>query len=422
MLMSLADDVILTIFEQAAGPAVIPWLEAKYEHERAVAPFALASVCRRWRDLMRSSSVFWTYFGFPHDPSKWPAHLSRLDTLIALSKNTPVDVILIQESPSLVRQGLHEMFPASLELTDAVLRMAPRWRNAAVTITRHRSEALETFESVCLQEECPYLKTLALSIYRLVRYLPVAPVLSRLHLECDGVGVHGDIATQLPSLTSLSIYGSESDGVNEMCYAFSQQLVELCIVDDLQEPPHPLVFPKLRSLTLDDPEYLAYLQAPLLRVFVTNASNISTDVCSMLPSCASVEQLQLYEQVTTYDCLCLQLPNVSRLTFGLPKEIRWISSGWKYKIVPGTFLEANLVKLWPRLQRIDIGRAGSSPESVVPDELLAFIANRNSTDRANLDPPMAKLLQVVVDYEGMPEAFQQAIQALLGPNDDEIDQ
>ncbi|KAH7105351.1 hypothetical protein BKA62DRAFT_689405 [Auriculariales sp. MPI-PUGE-AT-0066] len=409
MAPSLADDVLLMIFDQIAGPTPIPWLDCVYQHERAFAPFMLASVCKRWRNIMRSSSGFWAYLGFPNDARKCDQHLGRLHIQLGLSNSTPVDVLLMVDLDKFGHEDLTSLFPGLVELVSTIRRLAPRWRSAAVRIPIQ----LKTAFNSDIEEECPYLTSLALNVRTGVRCLPLASALSRLYLQCDGVRVFNDTATRLPSLTSLGIYGRELDGVIDLCRAFSGQLIDLSIVDDLPADmsPQRLVFPKLCSLALDDPGYLAHLQAPLLRVIATKAANLRQDLCSMLPSCASVAHLILYGRIKPADCLKLQLPNVSCLSFHAPKEIGWTIPYLSYEIDSNVFLEVYSARMWPQLQRIVIGRTGSLPQSLMPNALLAFIANRNATHSSN--PSVAKLLEVVVDCEGMPDSLNDDIAHLL---------
>jgi len=129
------DDIMLLFFEHIVRveSADTLWPAMAYEHNTAKAPFAVAAVCRRWRELALSTSALWTYFGFPPaDEIDWRHH-QRAELLRLRAGNAPIDVVFGWRSE---RYAAALKNNAARSIFDEILSMGSRWKNVVLHVSR----------------------------------------------------------------------------------------------------------------------------------------------------------------------------------------------------------------------------------------------------------------------------------------------
>ncbi|KAH7105287.1 hypothetical protein BKA62DRAFT_689245 [Auriculariales sp. MPI-PUGE-AT-0066] len=221
----------------------------------------------------------------------------------------------------------------------------------------------------------------------------------------------------MPNLTKLSINGDGSGGTNKMLEAIAQQLIDLCILEDVSDPPkQPVLFPQLRSLTLDDASYLNHIRAPTLQTLTLNTAHYYNISC--LEPFESVLHLCLYGRVWgELAYLLQQLPNIVHLTFEVIAHSKRTWPGADKYIIERGFFEAlrlsssDSLPAWRRLEYIRFGHSGCIGAGAIlePQELIDFVVHRNvvhehfedTGETVKLRP--ARIHTVTVDFEGASE-------------------
>ncbi|KAH7060939.1 hypothetical protein BKA62DRAFT_763736 [Auriculariales sp. MPI-PUGE-AT-0066] len=201
-----------------------------------------------------------------------------------------------------------------------------------------------------------------------------------------------DALTQLPSLTTLTILQSDGEeDTHALLRAVSLQLTDLCLLGFPEgSADEPLVFPRLRSLTLNDSFDLHHFRAPALQRLALDLGNLNNDVLSATQHVASVKHLQIWGAVDFENLVLLQdLRQISRLTFAVAVEVGWI---WKesYHLSANLFqdLSAVVPPMWPLLKRIDFCSMDTrSTSSQSHEGLLKFIASRQNRGNALATEP-----------------------------------
>ncbi|KAH7096408.1 hypothetical protein BKA62DRAFT_760590 [Auriculariales sp. MPI-PUGE-AT-0066] len=358
----LPDDVLLYIFGQAVDRGDITWPKTDYSREFAAAPFKLAAVCPRWRTLARATCSLWTYFGFPGHFESHHAHLPRLEILLALSKEAPIDL---------------ELAPASFKLVQILATLVRRCRTLVLDVSTGMTAV---FFAASSSDTWPYLEFLSVRYTNRLHGLPHLPRLLCMHLGyyCSMTGLR-DALTQLPSLTTLTILQSDGEeDTHALLRAVSLQLTEsVC-----------WVFRKVR--------------APALHRLALDLGNLNNDVLSATQHVASVKHLQIWGAVDFENLVLLQdLRQISRLTFAVAVEVGWV---WKesYHLSANLFqdLSAVVPPMWPLLKRIDFCSMNTrSTSSQSHEGLLKFIASRQNRGNAlATEPTVSRIQEVHLDY------------------------
>ncbi|KAH7100827.1 hypothetical protein BKA62DRAFT_207127 [Auriculariales sp. MPI-PUGE-AT-0066] len=402
----LPDDVLLYIFGQAVDRGDITWPKTDYSREFAAAPFKLAAVCPRWRTLARATCSLWTYFGFPGHFESHHAHLPRLEILLALSKEAPIDLELVQRhrghgSGNLEMEELFDRHPQAFKLVQILATLVRRCRTLVLDVSTGMTAV---FFSASSSDTWPYLEFLSVRYTNRLHGLPHLPRLLCMHLGyCSMTGLR-DALTQLPSLTTLTILQSDGEeDTHALLRAVSLQLTDLCLLGFPEgSADEPLVFPRLRSLTLNDSFDLHHFRAPALQRLALDLGNLNNDVLSATQHVASVKHLQIWGAVDFENLVLLQdLRQISRLTFAVAAEVGWI---WKesYHLSANLFqvLSAVVPPMWPLLKRIDFCSMDTrSTSSQSHEGLLKFIASRQNRGNAlATEPTVARIHEVHLDY------------------------
>ncbi|KAH7105352.1 hypothetical protein BKA62DRAFT_689406 [Auriculariales sp. MPI-PUGE-AT-0066] len=422
MVSAVPDDILLLLFDLAVQTAPLQWLDAVYERERAQAPFALAAVCHRWRALAISTASLWTYFGFPSKLHVQEAHLPRLRTLLARSKEAEVDVVCLWS----ITEAVGVLSFAGMEIMAAIAALAPRWRFAVLDIPR----SLITEFRPALSKPWSCLQSLSLELREKISGLPLSPQLAELHLDVKKVE-WPDPMNALPSLIRLFLNGDGGRRDGTLLAAISQQLTELCILNDIIIPPNqPITFPRLQSLTLDDVSHLEHIRAPTLNTLTLNTAYLLHSSPSFAPF-ASVRHLCLYVAFGEGHLHSLQqLADIEKLSFQVSEYSRRTWPGVdKYIIEQGSFVALQKLSnshkpIWPRLERIRLGYSGSTEPDAIPEpqELIDFVAYRNAAhegdgtrhveDGSDHTRP-ARIQDVTVDFDGATDGLISDLQKAL---------
>ncbi|KAH7096920.1 hypothetical protein BKA62DRAFT_718088 [Auriculariales sp. MPI-PUGE-AT-0066] len=364
MSLNIPDDVILSIFDALAGPARISWPKDEYDVQRAKAPYRLASVCRRWRNLALGTSALWTYFGFPHGVADQKGHLIRLDDLISRSSQAAIDVLFIG-------RHMDEYGQDALYIFRALYDLAPRWRTVQLHVF--------------------YLYSFGQKLE-----IPRAPRLTRLCLKTPQTGKL-KFSSTLPSMRTLIMFTPDSVLTQLVCKAYAEQLVDLCISEDFLDPTFgPISCPRLRNLVTDDARYLSRFRAPGLRTLSVNATRLGKFPPSPDVEFPSVDHLVLYGTVTPMAInVFRRLTFISRLSFAIPAEIAATLSVQRHVTFDETFFPALATSVaFQRLAHISI----TSNASVHYNELTAFLISRTS---------------IVLDCKSIPDEFRDKLQQYI---------
>ncbi|KAH7101101.1 hypothetical protein BKA62DRAFT_196767 [Auriculariales sp. MPI-PUGE-AT-0066] len=417
MSLLITDEALLIVFDNLVSRQHVEWYCAGYDSWLARAPFVLAAVCHRWRDLARSSSSLWTYFGFSWNLDDSSLHLQRLQTLIALSKENPIDVVLHSTRQRGV--NLSRLTLEYAELLQDILALAPRWQNAVINI--HYS--LFSFpKGTFFNGFWPQLKVLVVTVGSRIQHMPLCPRLSRLHLLCGGMDPQdASVSSQLPSLMNLTIFGDGRHGIHTFFKSVSLHLTDLCIFDNLKEEPRsPMVFAHLRSLTLDDPSYLNHIKAPDLHRLAIRASRLNDPiVLSDLSQFSSVRHLTLYGGIRRFMLPALrELVSVSRLSFDVPPEVLSFWPFEEYTIARDVFGELAVLDppVWPLLERIDFGKSARFIADL--DGLLKLVSLRDGNHDITSQHAVVRIREVyweeILLLPGV-DAFRARLDHLLSP-------
>jgi len=183
MAVSIPDDIMLLIFSRLvrSEDAEDEWPAMMYDRHAAQAPFTLAAVCQRWRELASTTSTLWTYFGFPPAEMVDERFLLRLELLKRRAGAAPIDVVFGWQSQADARACRRE--PSRL-VFEEIVGMHVQWK----TVVLHVEESVQscrTMDRVFQSSQWPLLESLSLSMNGITTELPVAPLLHRLWLSCD---------------------------------------------------------------------------------------------------------------------------------------------------------------------------------------------------------------------------------------------
>lgn len=415
---------MLLVFEHAVRveSADTLWPAMAYEHNAAKAPFAVAAVCRRWRELALSTSALWTYFGFPPaDEIDWRHH-QRAELLRLRAGNAPIDVVFGWQSE---RYAAALNNNAARSIFDEILSMGSRWKNVVLHVSRGWK-----IDRLLLSCQWTFLEQLSLAAQEILSIIPIAPRLRRLWLDCDICLVSDPfVVAGYPSLRVFSLFCDSIALINGFCPAFGQQLTELVLIDDVgslvEQGTIPMfTFPVLRQLTIDDGRWLHHVDAPTL---------INLTVTHLYIERATAEILRRFDHVKTLG-ICgdfnqerleplKELSNITTLSFHCPLALATGLQGARdyYNIVLGTLRSLAQLEppIWPQLQCLYCEPFApgvrTSFEAICAGELLEFVAARNT--RLLDMTSTARIVEVIADYPDAPGWLKEQLRELVAIND-----
>jgi len=339
------------------------WPDAQYDKERAAAPFLLAAVCQTWRLLTRSSSHFWTYFGFPKSTSLSPRHLERLNVLLAVSSNAPVDVVLdlFWDEPD---SGWSRLEPdprihACAHIVRAINDIGARWRHVHLRLSLKPMELLRG----SLQSSLPGIQSLSIQSEVPWNMIPRGPQLSRLYVDCEEFDKEARWEQDSPGrpiLTNLAIMANINHG-EKMFRALSgsvgQQLRKLCLLDICPSGGNwpTIELNLLETLTVVDGWYLKVISAQ-------NLLHLQLDASSLPPfveeeNFPRVETVTLFDIIDSYSFKSLSLlTKVCTLNIALPTSVKMSSDPGNVLtyVANGAWSAFDEPTFWPHLHCIRI--------------------------------------------------------------------
>ncbi|KAH7103182.1 hypothetical protein BKA62DRAFT_697554 [Auriculariales sp. MPI-PUGE-AT-0066] len=403
MTAAVPDEILLLIFDLLSGPACLQFPDAKYDYDRACAPFVLASVCRQWRLLAQSTCTLWTYFGFSDDSDYHESDLARLHTIVPLVKLAPIDLLFGCDSLFL--------YPDTKQLLDELMCLIPQWRSAQLDMPR-RGAGLFTDRSPLA---APILQQLSITAEECTLCLPEAHQLIRVHLDCQDV-VLSDPLSLWPNISNWCsiLHGNRS---TRFCTAYALQLVELFLVENYWLSD-TLDLPCLLTLLLNDARDLNHIRAPKLRNLILKADNLQKNGADLTCHSTGVQHLTLYGTIGIQTIKALEhLAAVSTISFTVPTNVRKVYNFARHTCVvdAGFFHQLAVTRppVWPYLKHISFA---PDLERLDFNELLAFIESRNLRVEEDVQGGHCSSIQdVTVDALNIetPVWFVTQLQALL---------
>ena len=401
MSANVPDDIIITIFEQVVPTQLEEWPGAQYDKQRALAPFILAAVCRRWRFLAHGMATLWTYFAFPSDPVHLAGHSERLRLLLRLSRDALIDGIFVWGSPYNYQDG-EDSSSVTEEVMKALSSIVKRWRNIRLRLSSSATEHLRE----ALEGTAPNLTSLSVVTDLVTYFLPNSPRLKRLYMECTFMKVPTTLNQAFPALTHVALISDPfSRFTHEFSIQYSATITELTILDNLPDDvlPEPIQLPVLESLILEDPEYLRCFNAPRIQqLALGDGIDRHPRVAVLSELYSSVTELTLFGAVDGASMSELRsLVNVKTLRFAVPPTIQiCFERHREYSITVGTFeaMESGLPFVLPLLERIvfEAPLNGDIAELDATD-LLNFVQARNAPADERVDLRVSRILDVLVD-------------------------
>ena len=417
---------MLLVFEHAVRveSADAVWPAMAYEHSAAKAPFAVAAVCRRWRELALSTSTLWTYFGFPPADEMDRRHQQRAELLRLRAGNAPIDVVFGWRSECYVAALKND---AARSIFDEILNMGSRWKNVVLHVSRGWK-----IDRLLLSCQWTFLEQLSLAAQEIPSIIPTAPFLRRLWLDCDACLVSDPfVVAGYPSLRVFSLFCDSIALINGFGLAFGQQLTELVLIDDVgslsEQGTIPMfTFPVLRQLTIDDGRWLHFVDAPTL---------INLTVTHLYIERATAEILRRFDHVKTLG-ICgefnqerleplKELRNITTLSFLCPMALAAGLQGARdyYTIATGTLRSLAQLEppIWPQLQCLYCDPfapgARTSIGAICAEELLEFVAARNTRLVDSDTTSTARIVEAIADYPDAPDWLKEQLRQLVAIND-----
>ncbi|KAH7096586.1 hypothetical protein BKA62DRAFT_719326 [Auriculariales sp. MPI-PUGE-AT-0066] len=366
---SVPDDFLLLIFEAMSGPVMLSWPRAEYDHKRAVAPFALAAVSRRWRALARTTPTIWAYFGFPAKFALRASHLARLKVLVSLVKHHKIDVLFGCDA-TMTR-------PYITNIYNTLTQLVFQWRSANLILDSTRNPFPADLTSPTKEL---YLEQLTISGTLQQLRLPSAPFMKKLHLQCNFADSQPAPAapTPLPSLRYFACLLEKHTEIELLCGSYALQLTELCILFPMRGRTFgPIHCPNVTTLILEDSRYLECIHAPNLQSLSISTGNLSGFDTAEFPN---VSHLTLFGDVGHGAVDMLQnLRSIVRLSLATPDAVNVNGGGYPttYSVTEGFFdqLATRRPPIWPALESIHLGYFGKGPPF---RSLFNFVESRNA--------------------------------------------
>ncbi|KAH7101126.1 hypothetical protein BKA62DRAFT_704328 [Auriculariales sp. MPI-PUGE-AT-0066] len=397
MAVNTVDEILLLIFDAVSGPVCLEWPDSKYDHERARAPFVLASVCRQWRLLAQSTSTLWTYFGLPFESGSHGVHLARLTTLVPLVKSASIDVLFGCDEPNLSSD--------TMQILGQITSLLSQWRSAQFEMPLEEQSGMFSHKPV---HTAPILQQLSITSIDRVLHLPQAPQLVRAYVNCKNIAVP-DPLSHFPKVSSWCSCVYYRVSAQRFGTAYAAQLVELCIGEYLWLE-ETLDMPCLLTLALFDPSFLKFIRAPKL-------CNLALDVDQLLQE--NQEENQAHT-VPYFSNALVPLAGVSTITFTVPALLQKVREYRQpsYEIHSGFFtrLTDTQQPVWPSLNRIELAPGCGHFEH---GELLAFVESRNLLVGKGIEESHTSMIKNVTigaqEFCNPPTWFFTRLKAVLRP-------
>ncbi|KZV96902.1 hypothetical protein EXIGLDRAFT_833318 [Exidia glandulosa HHB12029] len=414
-------DCLRQIFEETTSIPTAEWAEfgcGGHSRKCMMAPFALAAVCARWRQLALGVPVLWTYIcaGVLRPGQPLAATLSRIHCLLQRSRGSPLDI----------RLQLQDCLPETLTDVSDLLALiachARRVRSMDLWLPKgiNREPALDMLKAPLpqLTHLCVIAGTRQLE--GCDSYLPYAPKLS--HLELQGTGFtcspQYQIFGNMRSLTLWAPYPSEQ--VASILQSVLETLERLYVasVSLLSGIRTPITFPRLCNLSMGNVSASSIspdmIVAPRLQALTFPGKTMTDSAAARL-----VESVG--SNVTSLTLVDSDIPpSLPRLLQGLRRveTLRLLVSDQypKYTVSDEFFFElaTGAPTIWPKLRSIQLD--GCESNKTLGDGLVKLIRARNFPAADTIRPaaPEEKPCRLEqVEAPGAPSWLRSSIVHLL---------
>ncbi|KZV81132.1 hypothetical protein EXIGLDRAFT_731709 [Exidia glandulosa HHB12029] len=414
-------DCLRQIFEEATSIPTAEWAafgDGGYSRKCIMAPFALAAVCARWRQLALGVPVLWTYIcagRLRPGQSIPPATLSRIRCLLNRSSNAPFDI----------RFQLKDCPPETLTDVSVILAMiashARRIRSIDLWLPKgiDREPALDVFRA-----PLPLLTHLCIiaqigELEGCDSYLPYAPKL--LHLELQATGItcapQHQIFGSIRSLTLWTPYPSAQVATILRCVSETVEQLHVASVRMLSGIRTPITFPRLYAFSMAHASSYSVspdiMVAPRLQALTIPGIAMSESAAHLVESVGSnISSLTLADpDIPAY---------IPRLLQGLRQveTLRFLVSGQhpEYTVSDEFFIELATASptIWPKLRSIHLDDCESSKP--LGDGLVKLIRARNfpAADTMRSVAPEERPCRLKqVEAPGAPSWLRSSIEHLL---------
>ena len=381
----LPTEILVFILDLDVYPLYLP--ERKQE---------LASICRRWRDIILRTPCFWSTIHVASDVSSINTHLER-------SRGALLDIV-IKCAPFRVSPP---KYLALIPGLDIVMACAHRWRSLLVTENLfregHDGQLLTEFIADKINRfHFPSLKSVTIPPFCDVGYLDFlsiarAPVLE--HLEFGAFTIQCDILRSVALLKTLKLNcgaGPLADHPSIWSLIPTQALTRLSLIGEPKSfsvQPNSLHFPSLMSLELVEVTkarpFLDAIVAPNLEQLKYNSSCYddlpSVTFSGFSSKFANVRQLSFfrYGMWHTPDlpdgdatCLCEAFPGVHHVELD--------GGDWPYLFEPDPNSHIQYpMDLWTELESLAF-HSRLHFEWLEPDKLTAWLVHRRALNLQRL--------------------------------------
>ncbi|KZV96885.1 hypothetical protein EXIGLDRAFT_732189 [Exidia glandulosa HHB12029] len=419
-------DILRCIFDELAMLPDQLWPElgsGRINDARSARPFAVATVCSRWRKLAISIPSLWTYIAFELDEEQTSVPLLRMLEQIHRSKNAPLDVLLhLTESPATAGEDLTK----ALNLIHGVchrLRRYEVWmpeniclgRNPIMDGLQAPTPLLESFCLIIPLEHISHWPEDAQDTY-----LPYTPKLR--FLETTGTSLlRSPPNPGFSNIVYLAIWDSASfENFAALARLAAPSIQVLALSEDWEEtPPAPpsITFPMLHTLLLRSTDNVTrnLIVAPRLERLTLIGEVLDAVLCPFFDRVAStVTTLTLSGIGLSGDKIPIlsALRNVERLTFSE------CDAEPTYE-VSDSFFEAlanSSPAAWPKLESVHLTDDMNDPDVTLGSGFLKFVRSRapdHSTSTSSGSDTPRRLAKVQMDAESIPKWVPSTVEHIM---------
>ncbi|KZW00919.1 hypothetical protein EXIGLDRAFT_719991 [Exidia glandulosa HHB12029] len=381
-----------------------------YNEALTMAPFCLAAVCSKWRNVALQQSTLWTYISAPsdmEDDETGKQHHNRVKLLLARSHSSALDVLISWA-------GVDDWVGCVAEvwILQAVAVHAGRWRTFELWLPDNSTDG---YELQILRMPLPRVERLCIvvDIARPVHrdaddgYLPFAPTLRELTIWGPNV-ISMPARVSFPALTSLRLWHHpQFDLVWRLLSTVAPTLESLLLSFDSDEkgpdiPKSVIALPNLRSASLLISSRTIWrrmhrLHVPNLRHLTMETQDAIADVVQPFLDMVAdtVVSLTLSGDVSLSELVLFKtLLNVESLQF----DVFGYECDEQYEVFSDFFAaEAVWVqqKVWPKLSSVILSTNGSVLDEEY-ERLMPFVRWRTvDVDRWEGDDTAPRRLETL---------------------------
>ncbi|EJD41979.1 hypothetical protein AURDEDRAFT_186252 [Auricularia subglabra TFB-10046 SS5] len=418
LLESYPEDVLGLIFEACADLPDEMWQDfgyGVYNHQRAVMPFYLASVCSLWRRVALSLPRLWTYIGVPSPPIiNLDEHLRRINLLLSRSAACPFQIQIQEEWVDRVasddKDPLWDCFSLLAQHADRWAKVelwAPREIDAGFFDVFRCPLPLLTELSLNLQlsdDPAPEYQSRG-------GYLAFAPRLRKLDIAFGGIKIFPSNGPAFPELSYLRYWENCPADVLAWLVSQSQATLEYLSVNETDSnnttiSAAPLVLSHLHTLSLAKCPFFAswtqpgMLSFPALSTLLLSSDAMSLGLLPLLTTALSkVTRLELFGEIKASGLdLLMHLSHITHLAFVRP----WPDQSAKSSVADAFFIRLAdaAPRIWPKLRSLRLS-ADSAVSHGRGGGILHLVITR-SVKHTEGESPCSRIDEVILDHRDAP--------------------